>query len=353
MTLRWCAFTGALMLALVAATYMHQGATRDPEGVVTRWWDGTMESKEVRLSDGRLVHRVEYGDDGKTIITLREWNYRGALIHSKLRQKDGTVEEKVFNEDGKVLLLHKLWNGDELTFRSERTFRSDGSIESETIMTEDGLVPAERRQFDRDGKLSMESRVLDNADQQTDMYRNGKVFNRSVFKANGDSWEEMLSDDGRVKMRSKSIRLTGERESEGFTPSGKLLFRQKNDPQTNTSVREVFEGDKVRLRQYYKGWGMIKVEEISLETGKVTRVYGISEDQGILASISTFRADGTLETVQQLEVGDRIVKTLRYDAEGKNPVISDNPKGETAVYDQDVFLDDLQLLDLAEKGVKR
>jgi antitoxin component YwqK of YwqJK toxin-antitoxin module len=331
------------MLAFVAATYVHKGVTQDPPGVETRWWDGTMASKEVRYPNGKLMMRAEFGDDGTTVITLREWNEAGALTHSKLRQKDGTVEEKVFSANGKILLLHKLWNGDELSFRAERTFWPDnGKLRMEQIMTEDGINTAESRQYDRQGNLSMERRIQDNADQVSTSYRDGKVVSRSIFKANGDLWEELLWDDGSLKMRNKEVRLNGDKESEGFTPKGTLLFKLTGN--IRNSVREIYTADgKVRLRQIYRGWGLLKVEEVSLETGKVTRAFIIDENRGILGSIEKFRADGTLESVKKLEVGDKVVQTTEYDAAGKN-IISQKPGGEREVIDQDIFLDELGLL---------
>ncbi len=354
MTLKWCAFTGALMLAFVFATLIHKGVTADPRGVETRWWDGTVASKEVRYPNGKLASRVEFGDDGTTVISLNEWNERGALIHSKQRSiEDGTVEEKQFTYDGKILVLHKLWNGDELTFRAERTFwPNNGKISTETINTEDGLVPAEVRQYDREGNLQMERKILDNADAVTSMYSNGKVTSRSIFKANGDSWEEMLWDDGSLKYRSKTTRLDGEQESEGFTPSGKLLFKLTGNLQAK--VREVYEPDsgKLRLRQYYKGWGMVKVEEYSLDTGRITRIYLIDDDRGIVSAVQQFRADGTLATVKQLDVGDKVVKTTTYDAAGTT-IVSEQTGGTPETIDQDVFLDEVGLLNRVEKGRKQ
>jgi antitoxin component YwqK of YwqJK toxin-antitoxin module len=354
MTLKWCAFTGALMLAFVFATLIHKGVTADPPGVETRWWDGTVASKEVRYPNGKLAMRVEFGDDGTTVISLKEWNEHGALIHSKQRSiEDGTVEEKQFTYDGKILVLHKLWNGDELTFRAERTFwPNNGKISTETINTEDGLVPAEVRQYDREGNLQMERKILDNADAVTTMYSSGKVTSRSIFKANGDSWEEMVWGDGSLKYRSKTTRLDGEQESEGFTPSGKLLFKATGNLQTK--VREVYEPEsgKLRLRQYYKGWGMVKVEEYSLDTGRVTRAYVIDDDRGIVSAVQQFRADGTLELVKQLDVGDKVVKTTTYDAAGKT-IVSEQAGGTPENLDRDIFLDEVGLLNLFKEGRKQ
>lgn len=351
MTLKWCAFTGALMLAFVAATYVHKGVTADPPGVETRWWDGTTASKEVRYRNGQLASRVEFGDDGKTVITLREWNMQGALTHSKLRSiKDGTVEEKLFTNDGKILILHKLWNGDELTFRAERNFwPNNGKIRSEVINTEDGLVPAEERQFDRNGTLNMERKILDNADQETRSFTDGKLRSAGIFKANGDLWQETYDDEGRVTMRQKSIRLTGASSTEGFH-KGKLIYTQESSNGRDSSAT-IFKGDKVKRKLLYRDYNLIQVDEYSLETGLVKRtLMPLQADFKIVAGeVRLFRADGTLETVKVLNKDGTVKKTVTYDATGKEK-LSETPGGASEAIDERLFIDPQSLLIDNEDG---
>lgn len=352
MTLKWCAFTGALMLAFVAATYVHKGVTADPPGVETRWWDGTTASKEVRYRNGQLASRVEFGDDGKTVITLREWNERGALTHSKLRSiKDGTVEEKLFTEDGKILVLHKLWNGDELTFRAERNFwPNNGKIRSETINTEDGLVPAEVRQFDRDGTLNMERKILDNADQVTRSFTDGKLRSVGNFKANGDLWQEDYDDEGRVTLRQKQIRLTGESITEGFR-KGKLIFTQKSS-NGRDSTATIYSGDKAKRKLFYRDYNLEKVEQYSLETGRLKRVLiaGQSNFKIVAREVRNFRDDGTLESVKLLDLKNGSVrKTFTYDATGQEK-ISEVDGGTPEKVDERLFIDPQSLLVDNEDG---
>jgi len=334
------------MLAFVAVTFYHKEVSQDPPGVVTRWWDGTLQSVEHKYSNGQLADRTVYGDDGKTVIEQMQWSATGGLMRSIVRQKSGHVEEKHFQRNG-TLSRYKLWLGDMRLFVIERTYYDNGQLEQETLYTEDGLVPAETRSFSQKGQLEMERKVLDNADQRTDFYRQGKLTTRHIFKANGDTWEEMFYDNGALQLRSKSVRLNGDIEKEGFSKAGKLVFKQTGS--FRKSVREVYDAQgKVRIRQHLTS-GLTRVEEISVETGKVTREFVIDEDRGILGSIRKFRPDGTLELVKKLEVGDVVVKTTEYDASGTK-IVKEKDGGEAESYNPEVFFDELQLLYQSEKG---
>lgn len=366
MNLKWCAFTGALMLAFVAATFYHKEVTQDPPGVVTRWWDGSLQSVETKYDNGKLETRTTYGDDGKTVITYEEWNWDGKLTHSKMRRKDGRVEEKRFQEDGKTLAYFKLWNGDGQTYLIERRFQPNGKPLSEVIMTEDGLTAVETRDFDENGNVQMERIVLDNADQETKMFSNGKVTNRSVFKANGDSWSERFDQNGNLQFRSIQVRLDGSSVMETFYPSGKIMSRStdKGDKsltetfdekgsvlyrRDNTNIT-VFDGDKVKLRQYIKGWQLWKTEEISTTTGFTTRAIEVGYVQPTKPYMSPtpyakrveiYRADGTLERVKLLKSDGSVEKTIEYDSTGKT-VTSEKEGGEDEKVDekllQEVFI---------------
>lgn len=347
MPLRWCAFTGALMIAFVFMTFLHTEVSQNPDGVQTRWWDGTTQSVERKHENGTLAVRTEYGDDGKTVIKHMEWTQRGVLIHSKVRLQSGHVEEKRFSNNG-AIAIYKLWLGDEQLFVIERSYHLNGKVEMETINTEDGLATIAGRMFDESGRLIMESKVLDNADQQSSNFRDGKLASRNTFKANGDNWEELFYEDGSLKLRIKTIRLTGEKEGEGYTKSGRLLFKLKGKI-NGLSVREVYdEHGKVRLRQIYERNGLVKVEEVSVHTGKVTTAFIIDEYSGTLGAIHKFRPDGTLELVKQLKRGkNEVAKTIEYDAAGQS-IVSQKAGGEPEKYDEDVFLDELGLLSRAE-----
>ena len=340
MNLRWCAFTGALMLVFVAATFYHKEVSQDPQGVVTRWWDGTLQSRETFYPNGHMERRTVFGDDGKTVVSLEEWNRLGMLRHKKLRsKKDGRVEEVYLGDDGKTIERYKLWNGDEQTFVIERQFYPDGKVASETIMTEDGLVAAEQRSFERDGQLRSERRVLDNADQETSMFSGGKLRNRNTFKANGDSWSESFDENGKVTMREKQIRLDNSSVREVFDAAGKVIARREHDgSSTGLIVTTAFENDKVKLRQYIKNWDMWKVEEVSTETGLNTRVLMLDPMTSTVNRTETFRKDGTLERVKLLKDDGSVVKTIEYDSTGKTAT-SEKEGGEPEKFDPKILLD--------------
>lgn len=370
MNLKWCAFTGALMLAFVALTFVHKEVSQDPPGVVTRWWDGTLQSVESKYDNGKLARRTTYGDDGKTVITLEEWDWSGALTHTKIRGKNGRVEEKTFQEDGKTVASYKLWNGDELTFVIERRFFRSGKVATETINTEDGLTTVEQRQFEENGQLRVERIVLDNADQATSMFNNGKLTNRSIFKANGDSWDEQFDENGKLQTRSKQVRLDGSSVVETFFPdgkvssrseeklgkslmerfdaSGKLVLRRENDGKSRSMTNvTVFDGDKVKLRQYLKSWQLARTEEISTSTGTITRAIDIEyikpkkpfeSPTPVARRVEVYRADGTLERVKLLKDDGSVAKTIEYDSTGKT-IASEKEGGEAESIDQKLLQD--------------
>ncbi|MDZ4838314.1 MAG: hypothetical protein SGJ27_31405 [Candidatus Melainabacteria bacterium] len=339
MNLKWCAFTGALMLVFVAATFYHKEVTQDPPGVSTRWWDGSLQSVEHKYANGKLEQRTTYGDDGKTVLTYETWDSKGKLMHSKIRRKDGRVEEKLFREDSESLASFKLWNGDELTFVVEQKFGRNGKLLSEVIMTEDGLVAAEQRQFDDKGNLQIETRVLDNADQETSMFSGGVRTARNVFKANGDSWSESFDEKGRLTSRDVRVRLDNSSVRETFAPDGKVTARSEHDgkPASLTHIT-VFEGDKVKLRQTVKNWSMVKVEEVSVQTGLATRVLQFDQKTSTVNRVEIIRKDGTLERVKLLDIEGKVTKTIEYDATGKT-VASEKEGGDPEAIDPKLLND--------------
>lgn len=351
MNLKWCAFTGALMLASVFATFYHKEVNQDPPGVSTRWWDGTVQSRETRFSSDKLQSRTEYGDDGITVVRYQEWNWEGKLVHSKVRdKKTGQVEEKRFSDDGAVLVVHKLWNGDERTFLVEREFHPrTGKLLSETINTADGLTAAEQRRFDDNGTLFMERRVLDNADQETKMFSGGKLRQRSVFKANGDQWVETFNDAGVMTSRSKEIRLDGDSVYERFSArTGKLVARRENnmnDRKQMATVSVFHDGEKVRLRQTFARGTLIKIEEFSIETGLPTRTVVVVNNVAVEAQL--FGKDGRLERVKKLNSDGSVTKTIDYDADGKT-VDSEKEGGEPEVVDPKLFEEALFMIEEGE-----
>jgi antitoxin component YwqK of YwqJK toxin-antitoxin module len=224
MNLKWCVFIGALMLASVGVTFLHQGLAQDPIGVHTRWWDGTRDKADVFYPDGQLASSTTYGDDGKTVLTLKEWSRRGALTREKTRREDGKVYEKLFSEDGKVLLQETLWVGDESYFVGQREYHDNGKLAMETIMTEDGRAPTLRRVLNSKGELLEEARILSNADHQVNEYKNSIVVRRQTFKANGDVVIEVFFEGTEiVSLRNTMIRLDGRVITENFDRSGKLI----------------------------------------------------------------------------------------------------------------------------------
>lgn len=224
MNLKWCVFIGALMLASVGVTLLHQGLAHDPAGVHTRWWDGTRDKVETFYANGKLRSSTTFGDDGKTVLTLKEWSYSGALTHEKARREDGKVYEKLFSDDGQVLMQETLWVGDESYFVAQREYHSNGKLAMETIMTEDGRAPTLRRLLNSKGELLEEARILSNADQQVNSYENSILIRRQTFKANGDVVIEVFFDGTEiVSLRNTMIRLDGRVITENFDRSGKLI----------------------------------------------------------------------------------------------------------------------------------
>jgi antitoxin component YwqK of YwqJK toxin-antitoxin module len=269
MTLRWCVLTGALMLAFVCATFEYKSVVQNHPGVYTRWYDGTTERVDVFYPNGNLKSTTVYGDDGKTVIILARLTDSGALVHSKVRREDGKVLEKIYSDDGKVILVQTLWVGDESYFVAKRDFFDDGTLHEETIMTKDGDAATSRRIFNHDGTLSLDVHVLPNADQESLQYHKGKLMHRGVFKANGDEVSESLADDtGKLAQRETRIALTGDTLTEIFNADGTLFYSSATTKNSGQIVSTLYEHGKMIIRQTGVKMQVSQVEEFTPGDGR-------------------------------------------------------------------------------------
>jgi antitoxin component YwqK of YwqJK toxin-antitoxin module len=319
MSIKWCAFTAALMIAFAVFTFQQKAVLQDPPGVTTRWWDGTTQSVETLYPDGKRQSLTIFGDDGTTVNALGEWTPEGVLVHTKIRQDDGTVEEKLFEQDGKTLQGYTLWNGDERTMRIQREYYS-GKLTSEVIYNEEGSFPKLTRRFDFDGQLQQEIRLLDNADQQTDHYRDGKLYSTFIFKANTDRVNiSYYAPGGPMYNKYTDVALDHSQIQEYFAQNGQILWRREvaGDGQLGTFVISAFENGVLKLKQTFSASQLLVVEEFS-PSGQPVRSLLLRSGRTV-TDVKRFRDDGTLETIKHLDNG-RVVKQTTYDASGKDVV---------------------------------
>ena len=336
MKIRWCAFTGALMLCFVSATYLHQAVSRDPPGVTTRWWDGTVSTKSVVYPDGKPRSFVQYGDDGETVLHMQVWNHNGVLIQEKIRKAEGTLEENQFSSDGKTLLRYRLWNGDENSYQLARDFYLDGKLQMEDVRTEDGTNTKRKRTFDTDGRLYNEYRILDNADQQTDNYWDGKLTSTSIFKANSDQVTiSYYQDDGlpagQMASRDTQVFWNHSSKQERFTEDGQLAYSltTDNDSRDRAGLASIYGKGKLKYTQHFSSWELASTEEFSVDTGLLTRQIVLDPQSNRAYLVKLYRADGSLARTKSVREG-KVVKQADYDSSGKD-IVSEQQGGEPEI----------------------
>jgi antitoxin component YwqK of YwqJK toxin-antitoxin module len=336
MTIKWCTFTGALMLLAVLCTHMQQSVTSDPPGVTSRWWDGTRASEVKYYKNGQMSARTIYGDDGHSVLSSMRWNPAGAVTYSLIRQKDGTVEEKAFSYDGKVLLRYRLYNGDMQSTRVVREYSDDtGKIVQERIWTPDGKQMIESREWDRLGRLSFESRIMDNkwADNVTDYYQDGKLSRRTILRGTGEQFEIRFGSNGKMSTRTMYNGFTDDASEETFDGNEQLLYsRESFGRQPGLAFYRIYENGKLKYKQTFKSGELQNVEEYTPGSPELVRTIYVDANRRVVA-VHRFRSDGTLSVVKTIKDGN-VVKQQRYDSTGKT-VVSTDASGEPEVIDPD------------------
>jgi antitoxin component YwqK of YwqJK toxin-antitoxin module len=307
MNMKWCAFTGALMLLFVVAALTHQVVSQDPPGVTSRWWDGTRQSVEKFYDNGKPSLRIEYGDDGKTVLSYTKWSRNGAVVLQKQRQEDGTLEEKEFTDDGKTLLHYVLWNGDGQSFRIEREYSpypdSLGKLTSEEVKTPDGRLTIERRSYYPPGVLSSETKILDDGwgDNQNDSYSNGKLVSRSILRGSGDQIQIRFHDNGTMASRSTVFAFNHSSTGEFFDDQGRpTVMRETSGDHPMDPVVSLYHAGKLKYKQVFNHFSLERLEE--------------------------YREDGTLARVKHFKDG-KIVREEQFDGSGKT-VVSEKSGGK-------------------------
>jgi len=292
LNLKQCVLTGALMLAIIPLSYYHLSLVADPPGVHTRWYDGSVEMTETFYPSGKIQIRTTYGEDGKTVITLKEWSEDGILLREKARRQDGKVVEKryEFSQNPSQVSAETLWAADESFPLAERQYYRNGSVQMEQLMTEDGHAVSLMRAYEQNGNLKLERRVLDNADQQGTEFNNGQPVRREVMKANGDHWAEIFYDGTEVvSQRQIEIRLTGEQISERFDKKGILTYRQSL---LNEVIVARYAAGKKVLEQTLRNYDVVEVRQYD-EAEKLTRKLSL-DAKGNVVRVEVYAADGSL-----------------------------------------------------------
>lgn len=338
MNLRWCAFTGVLMLVSVGATFLHQEAVKDPPGVVTRWWDGTMQTVDTFHSNGRIRTHTEYSDDGKTILVYKQLTRDGVVVHEKIRLEDGNLEDKTFAADGKTLRNYTLWFGDESYFLVQRSYFDTGKLASEVIKTEDGKVTQTERIFNEDGSLAQEFFVNRSAAQESKEYNRGVLISHSVLHGSHDRDVFTFYPDGSKRSVERTIKLNGESTFQLFNRRGQLLAERYRAPDGEFSTNKVYNSaGQITLEQRFdQVMDPVEVIEYAPATGLPTRKLTINLRESLI-TVSRYRADGTLHLVKEMQ-GGNIVRQRTYDAEGKT-VVADIRGGEPEIIANSLFND--------------
>jgi len=294
LNLKQCVLTGALMLAIIPLSYFQLSLVQDQPGQHTRWYDGSLESSEEFYSNGKPHLRVTYGEDGKTVLTLKEWAKDGVLVREKTRRPDGKILEVNYGfRSGNEAKIsdERLWAADESFALAERTYYPNGKVQSETVMTEDGHIASLSRMYEENGNLKTEIRALENADMQGTEFNNGVPVRRELGKANGDHWVEIFYDGTEVvSQRQKQIRLTGEQISERFDKKGMLTYRQSALNKVIVVARYV--GGKKVVEQTLRNYDVVEVRQYDADE-KVTRQISL-DSNGNVVQVEVYGADGTV-----------------------------------------------------------
>ncbi|MBS1996305.1 MAG: hypothetical protein JSS86_08350 [Cyanobacteria bacterium SZAS LIN-2] len=334
MNLKWCAFTGALMLLFIAATFEHHSVVQDPPGVHTRWWDGTTEMKEIFYPSGKIKSRTTYGEDGSTILTRKEWSPNGLITAELTRRDDGKVYRKEYMPDGKRTLKESLWEPDMMYFLASREYYPNGQLALEETMTEDGTAMTLMRSYDEQGRVTLERRVLDNADQVANQFDDGHIVRREIMKANGDNVSEVFfNGTDVVSVRQTQIRLDGTVITESFNKQGQQLYRRENNAGKGTTSVSRFTNGVMVLRQTLQEADLQTIEQFDPVSGKATRTLSLDTEQNVTA-VKLFRADGTVARVKQFKNGV-VVHQTDYDSAGL--VTADKSGGEPETIDRSLF----------------
>ncbi len=292
--LKWCAFTGAIMLAFVGITYVQGEKSQDRPGISTRWWDGTKKSHETRYPDGKLRSQTHYSDDGRTVILDKEWDWEGNLISQKIRLEDGRMEEKLWYRGGKTLQLHTLWLGDENYYQFKRAYFRNGVLQSEDIRTEDGQTSVLKRIFNEAGVILDKVEILSNADQVTTKYTHGKKNYERVLRGTGDVIESDFWDDEVIKDRVSEIKLDGSTISDKFDRKGVLLSTSTIYADSDDIVVVLYPTGRVKFKQKFKGTRLWQVEEFKDNKDESPSRILILNGTGAVQSIQILRQDSSV-----------------------------------------------------------
>lgn len=320
MNTRLCAFTGVLMACAVAFTFVHMSWVQDPAGTTSRWWDGSVQSRDTFYNNGAKRTHTEFGDDGKTVLVYREWERNGILVREKLRQDDGKLEDKAFDDYTGRMIAYTLWTPDEQEYTEKREWYDNGKLRSEEKKTEDGKQRLDIVLYEYNGAINQEAHLLPNGDSVRRVFDLGKLVREEfVYSASGVQEINLYYDTG-VKKTYARFTTDGSVLIETFSEAGDLELRREQANDQADILVTVFHKDKsIRFTQRINARGdLVEIVEYSPVSNKPKR--RTLNPYNLPATVELFREDGTLSQVKKVGAGGKVLSQTTYDATGRSAV---------------------------------
>lgn len=347
LNIKWCLFTAALMACSVGFSHLHTQTSQDPPGLTKRWWDGTAQSYDSAFPDGNPHLHIEYAEDGKTVLVRKEWNYAGALMHSKIVLEDGRIEEKEWYYDGKVLANHIIWLPGGVRYQHKRQFWTNGNIQLEEENTEDGESNILKKTYDELGRITYSYQVLSNADQLKTYFSEGKKVSENRLKGTGDTVDSIFGADEELISRTTVLKLDSSRKEEYFGKSEKLVYLNERFPEKRKSFASVYKKGVLQYKQHFQSGNLKEIHEFTDGKTLARTISYNSEDNAV---VKIYREDGTLSLRKEFNLKSEVMRTIVYDLDGKT-VVSEKDGGEPEKFDERLF-QSVDLQSLIEEDAK-
>lgn len=331
MTRLWLISTGTVMLIVMGVTVLLNSINEDPEGVTTRWWDGTREVVETFHNNGKTDTVTRYGDDGKTIVSQKQFDYHGALTYEKIRLADGKLDEKSYT-DGK-LSYHVIWLPDERMFVLQRMYNRKGNLVNETVVHEDGETILSQKTFYEDGAPKTDFHIdqKTGTNTESEFYKNGtaKSITTRHMNATGSIVQKYESGELFCEAVFDFTKGTGLEEWSFYEKGGRLI-QENRMPGDDTYIVNVYHEGYLKFRQEFAitdrdGAEMTLRFTSATEFNKYgklpTRKVLSSKDDDTTLEIQLFNDDGSMR-LKKIQIGDsKVVAQYEYDEESNETKI--------------------------------
>ncbi len=334
-----------VIIAGVTFIYIQADSGNDRVVVTKRWYNDTIEKVEEYFDDEKQIlrSRTIYGDDGKTVLESKEYEFSGydannggktVLVSSLERMQDGSVEKKTFNELGQELKGREVFAADGKTIQV-REYYDKGVLARRQTYDTNGEVELKIETFDEEGNFIQVFEILPSLQAEKRIYQKGNNKLKYVFLSElsilGNEVKVVAEyciafwDDGKtahVRLNKPDMSLPPEIEI--FSPIGYLLQSAKlaedgksltvteYDEDNSNQVKNITYWD-VMVGSYFT---LVKLEKY--ENGKLTSIVVFDEFSRKAKQIKNLDlASGKVISVYYLDGSGQIEKEEKLDDNGK------------------------------------